>query len=112
MRTRAIPADQWSSFLNRFTADHEGAMVSMEIFGPELGLKTEVKRSRLRGVSGGASQDDAIDIFVENDADGHLDHRVNHPVRLYVALTEGELQDSLEIVGGDGTHTLLRLHSP
>jgi hypothetical protein len=112
MRTREIPTAQWSDYLDRFSRSHGGEPVTIEIFGPEIGAHTEVRRSTLRGVTAGSHGQPVIDILVGNEHDGHVDHRVAHPRRVYVGLTEAEMDEILEIEDDDGNTTMVRLLKP
>jgi hypothetical protein len=112
MRTREIPTLQWSDFLDRFSRSHDGAPVTIEIFGPEIGTHTEVRRSTLRGVTSDHHGQPAIDILVGTEHDGHVDHRVARPRRIYVGLTEAEMDEILGIEDDDGNTTVVRLLQP
>jgi hypothetical protein len=51
MRTVDVPAQDWSRTLDEFSANHEGAPVSLELLAPALGAQLEVRDLPLLGIT-------------------------------------------------------------
>ena len=43
MQTVEVAAKDWSRALDEFSAMHEGALVSLQLLGPDLGAQTEAR---------------------------------------------------------------------
>ena len=86
---REIPRDEWAGFLDSFSRQHEGWLVSLEVLGAEIGAQAEAQELPLEGVTaelrGGG--EDAVTIIlgvVVKLADGHelydVDAKINQVV--------------------------------
>jgi hypothetical protein len=57
MPTQEIPRDEWTTFLDTFSRQHEGWLSSLEILGTDIGAQQEALDLPLEGIS--ASRDSA-----------------------------------------------------
>lgn len=110
--TTEIPKEQWSTYLDRISADHRDRSVEVEIVGPDLGDQTLVRHAELRGLSlamkGESAGSVELDLGVEG---GGLDHRVFHPAHLYAVEADRGLS-VLEIEDDARNKTLIRFSKP
>ena len=51
MKTTQIPRSEWPAFLDRFNRQHEGWLVKLEIFDPEIGAQVEETGLPLSGLT-------------------------------------------------------------
>lgn len=109
MRTKQIPNNEWSDFLNNFSHQHEGGLVTLEIFGPEIGAQVEESGLVLQGLT--EERDEVkgttIMIMAGNQPDGHITHSISHPTDVSVEQTEEGADNALSIKSADGTTALL-----
>ena len=112
MPTQQIPREEWTRFLDTFSRQHEGWLVTLEILGTDIGAQQEVLNLPLEGIS--ASRDsvpETIAISLGNDAKDHLTHTVTNPTRIWLEQTSQGANAALEIESADEVKTLLRFRS-
>src|SRR5712664_3846445 len=51
MPTQEIPREDWSNFFDVFSRQHEGWLVTLEVFGPEVGAQEEAHQLPFEGIS-------------------------------------------------------------
>jgi hypothetical protein len=114
MPTQEIPRDEWPSFFDRFTQQHEGWLASLEVFAPEIGAQQEARDLPLEGISTTAkgSQSQTIAISLGKSAEDHITHTIAEPTRLWLEQTSQLANAALEIESADEVKTLLRFRSP
>ena len=73
MRTQEITREEWNSFFNTFSQQHEGWLATLEIFGPEVGAQKEAHELSLEGMGEvtEGSEDDRLLDGLEVVAGGH-----------------------------------------
>jgi len=113
MPTQEIQRDQWSEFLNRFSRQHEGWLVSLEVFSPDIGAQREARELPLEGITiaSGGNEPEAIAISAGKTPEDHLTHIINGPTRVWLERTPQGANAALEIESEDETKTLLRFRS-
>jgi hypothetical protein len=111
--TREIPRDDWKSFFDTFSRQHEGWLATLEIFGKDLGAQQEADELPLTGVSlaSGGDELETISINLGGAPDGHVSHAIIGPTRVWLQQTTAGANAALEIEASDGTQTLLRFRS-
>jgi Family of unknown function (DUF5335) len=112
MLTQEIPRNEWPEFFNRFSRQHEGWLVTLEVFSPDFGAQEEVHDLPLEGIA--ISENDnagAIAISAGKTSDDHLTHTVVAPLRVWIEKTFQGADEALEIESEDDTKTLLRFRS-
>lgn len=106
-----IPAEDWGAFLDAFSRQHEGWLVSIEISSPAA-AQIEAKGRRLRGISidhmGGRRS-----AYIETgDEQGSLlTHAVNRVVGVVFLRSKSGAHRGIEIFSADGTSTRVMFRS-
>jgi hypothetical protein len=108
MRTKHIPAAQWRQTFDDMSRAYDGALVSLEIVGDEIGAQPEVVNQPLRGISSDRS---GVTIRLAKPR-LHLEHRVPNPTDVRIVETDEGAVMAVEIEENSGTHTLLSFRSP
>ena len=113
MPTREIPRDEWKTFLDSFSRQHEGWLATLEVLGADIGAQQEARDLPLEGVTA-SSRDGApetIVISLGNTADDHVTHTITKPTRVWLEQTPQGANAALEIESADQVKTLLRFRS-
>lgn len=112
MVTQEIPRDEWGDFFNRFSRQHEGWLVTLEVFSPEIGAQEEARELPLEGIAiAGGDDTETIAISAGSTAENHLTHMITAPKHLWVERTAQGADAALEIESEGDTKTLLRFRS-
>lgn len=113
MPTKEIPRDEWTTFLDRFSRQHEGWLATLEILAPDIGAQQEAHDLPLEGISAtpGDTEPAKISISLGKSAKDHVTHTITEPTRVWLEQTSQGANSALEIESGDGTKTLLRFRS-
>ena len=109
MHTKTIPSTQWQQTFDDLSRAYDGAMVSLEIVGDEVGAQPEVVEQPLQGISSDRS---GVTIRVAKPRAMHLEHRVPNPSEVRIVETDEGAVMAVEIEESEGTHTLLHFRSP
>jgi hypothetical protein len=112
--SRDIPREQWMTFLDSFSRQHEGWLVNVEVVTDGLGAHRELREKRLIGVSADLKSHDSstISIIAGDRSDDHVNHIINGPTRVALEETEEGAHKGLRIEAADGETTLLLFRSP
>ncbi len=104
MASEEVPYEKWDTFLSRFSRQHAGNRISLELRQPRLGTVVEVEDGKLEKVLYDHSDGERRISIVVGDApeSEHFTHVVEEPKRMRVGESE-----ELEIETVAGT-TLLR----
>ena len=103
-----IPPKEWDSFLDSFSQQHEGWLVTISLLS---GIGTSVKASnhRLERVTAdGAGAKGQIHISMLRDDRSHLLYEVANPLRLTFKRNLAGAHEGLDITSTDGSVTSLR----
>jgi hypothetical protein len=101
----------WISFLDSFSSQHEGWLVSIEV-ATAAGKLMEVKNRRLRGVCvDHADGKQRAYIEVGDAPGGCVTHFVDAPTRIRFKREQTGAHEGLDIVSADGSTTLIRFRS-
>ena len=113
MATQEISHDEWTTFLDRFSRQHEGWLVTLEVFAPDIGAQEEARELPLEGISAAAkdSEPKTIAISVGKTPEDHVTHTITEPTRVWLEQTSEGANAALEIESADGAKTLLRFRS-
>jgi uncharacterized protein DUF5335 len=110
MRTVDVPAQDWSRTLDEFSANHEGALVSLELLASALGAQLEVRDLPLLGITvETGARDSTITITVARSNEEHTTHVIHSPTAVRLERTNDEADVALQIESAEGTTALLRL---
>ena len=110
MPTREIPRAEWNAFIEMFSRQHEGWLVTIEVLGRDIGAQEEAHELPLVGITADlqGSDADAISIIVGRAAEDHITHTVAGAARVRLEQAENGADEALEIEGTDDTKTLVR----
>ena len=78
-----IPRGEWLSFLDGFSRQHEGWLVTLEVPAGHGRSEVEAENLKLEGITPEYSEGhDRISIALGNTPDDHLTHFVSDPIRV------------------------------
>ena len=110
---REIPREEWAEFLDSFSRQHEGWLVTVEVLGAEIGAQVEAEGKPLAGITaelkGGG--EDSISISVGLTAAERVTHHIGAPRHLRIEQAENGADMALQIESAEGVTTLVRLRS-
>jgi len=113
MQTEEIPREQWGSFFDSFSQQHEGWLATLELFSPDIGAQEEAHELPFEGIS--ISSDDAekesVIISLAQTTQDHLTHTIEQPTRVWLQQTAEGADRSVESEA-EKSKTLLRFRSP
>jgi hypothetical protein len=107
MQTREVPRDQWKSFFDGFSRQHEGWIVTLELLAADIGDQDESTRLPLVGISADVKGENRIEISVGGRRDAHLTHIINDPKQVWITERDDGIHDALEVESGDGRRTIV-----
>jgi hypothetical protein len=113
MATKEIARDQWTTFLNTFSQQHEGWLATLEVLGPDIGAQPQVRDLPLEGITATSkdSSPQTIAISLGKTPEDHVTHTITEPTRLWLEQTALGANAALEIESVDDVKTLLRFRS-
>lgn len=100
-----LARDQWHPFLERMTRAIQGFQAAVEVDSLDYGHQRLAENVALSGLSFDP-RDSLLEIALEG-----LGHRIDHPRSLTVDTLPNGVT-ALQIVGDDGTKTIVRLKQP
>ena len=98
MAAQTIPREEWTRFFDSFSADHRGAVVTLEACSPALGDQEIARGQVFRGIS--ADQKDGenrIEIMMGAMPSDGTTHAVVAPERVWLNDAQGAGSETLEI---------------
>jgi hypothetical protein len=110
MPTYEIARDEWVTFFNGFSQQHQRWLVTIEVFDPDLGAQVEAQELALRGITAD-SDGDSIAINLGRTELEHLTHIISDPTHARLKQTEAGASEALEIESASGKTTLIRFRS-
>jgi hypothetical protein len=113
MRTKEIPRDEWKTFFDTFSRQHEGWLATLEVLGSVIGAQQEARYLPLEGITA-TSKDtvrDTIAISLGKTQEDHVTHTITEPTRVWLEQTSEGANAALEIESADQVKTLLRFRS-
>lgn len=113
MATQEIPREEWTTFFDRFSKQHEGWRVSLEVFGPEIGAQQEANALPFEGITVASHGKEPITIAISlgKAPEDHVTHTIAGPKHVWLQQTSEGADEALEIESEDGAKTLLRFRS-
>ncbi|HEY2970933.1 MAG TPA: DUF5335 family protein [Pyrinomonadaceae bacterium] len=113
MGTREIPRNEWRSFFDVFSRQHEGWLATLEILGREVAAKQEPRESAFKGITltSVVGESEALAINLGKTPEDHVKHTVIEPKHVLLVQTSEGANAALEIESADETKTLLRFRS-
>jgi hypothetical protein len=113
MRTREISRSDWPEFFNTFSRQHEGWLVTLEVFGTEIGAQVEERELAFEGIVAEWDEirGDEIAIIIGAQPDDHITHTITRPTQVSLEQTDEGADAALAIKSADGATALLRFRS-
>src|SRR5205823_5631656 len=114
MQTQEIPRQEWNSFFDSFSRQHEGWLATLEVFGSDVGAQEEAHELPLEGVSVASEADksESIAINIGKTPEDHISHTITQPHHVWLETNDEGADAALEIESEDRSKTLLRFRSP
>ncbi len=114
MPTAEIEKRNWLAFFDGFSRQHEGWLVTLEVFDQAIGAQPEARDLTFEGISVSAGNDapESIAINLGKEPEDHVTHAIANPARVWLQQSSAGANEALEIEAADGARTLLRISSP
>ncbi len=111
MTTRDIAQDEWATFFDTFSKEHQGLLATVHVISADLGAQEAAKDLPFVGISADqkGSDHNSITIFLGTEADDHIEHRVVSPTRTWLKSTGEPATDVIEVEAVDGSKTIIEL---
>jgi hypothetical protein len=112
MSTQDISRDEWAAFFDSFSLRHQGWLVTVEVFGSDIGAQVEARELPLQGITAELKREgeDAISIIVGDTPEQHVTHTIGAPARVILKRSEEGADEAIEIESAART-TLVRFRS-
>jgi hypothetical protein len=113
MSITEIPRAAWTAALNDFSTLHEGWLISVDVWTPEIGALPEIHDLPLLGVSADRNDNDGtVTISAMTSATGHVSHTIHGATSVALEkLTDGATA-ALHVESSGGVKTSLRFRAP
>ncbi len=109
MKSQQIKQEDWREFFDRFSREHAGWLVAVEVMEAEIGAQVEAEALPLQGISadvkGGESN---VALMLDVGGRAHMTHEMSGAQDVWLEAGPGESDETLQIRSADGTTTLLR----
>jgi len=113
MSLTELPRAAWTAALNDFSTAHEGWLVSVEVWTPEIGSLPEIADMPLIGVTADRTEGDGIITISAGPApDGHASHTIHHAVGVTLERDAHGVARAMHIESAGGVKTTLRFRQP
>lgn len=113
MVTKEIPREEWKTFLDTFSRQHEGRLASLEVLAADIGAQLEASDLPLEGITATSIDDESQSIAINlgKTPEDHVTRTIAEPTRLWLEQTSVGASEALEIESADEVKTLLRFRS-
>src|SRR3954462_1851285 len=110
---REIPREEWTGFMDSFSRQHEGWLVTVEVLGREIGAQVEAEGKPLEGITAELKDgsEDLISITVGVTPKERVTHNITGPTHVRIEQSENGADMALQIQSSEGETTLVRLRS-
>lgn len=114
MKTKRIPRSDWPKFFDSFSRQHEGWLVTLEIFATEIGAQVEERELAFEGIvdEWDEALGNQIIIMMGAKPDDHITHTIGRPTNVSLEQTDEGADVALAITSEAGAVALLRFRSP
>ena len=107
-----IPPEEWLTFFNGFSRQHEGWLTSLTVKQGEE-QKTELRDCRLEGVSADhLTARDEIYLLLNRGDGGHIKHPVRNPMKVVFRQDLKGAHEGIDIFSAEATLTSIRFRIP
>jgi len=113
MSTREVTRNEWHSFFEVFSKQHEGWLATLEIMGNQVGDQPEAVELPIEGISlNSENEPESVVISFGRSTEDHVSHWIERPKHIWLSTTTEGAHDSLQIEEEDNQKTLLHFRSP
>lgn len=112
MATIEIPRVAWTAALNDFSTAHEGWLVSLDVWTPEIGRLPEITDLPLLGIGAARTTDDTITISALASPTEQVSHNIHSALSLCVEERRSEGTAAVHVQSAGGIMTSLHLRLP
>jgi Family of unknown function (DUF5335) len=114
MQSHEIPEDQWIEFFDRFSREHPGWPVTIELLSQESGPQRIAQQLPLLGISfeSKGTRPNAVLIGAGDRTTPNISHAIDLPLHIRVADDERSSSVTIQIEPAHGPITLVHVHSP
>lgn len=113
MSLTELPRAAWTAALNDFSTNHEGWLVTLDVWSPEIGSLPEISDLPLIGVSADRSASDAaITVSAAASPEDHASHTIHHPTSVTLERDPHGVAKAMHIESAGGVKTTLRVRMP
>jgi len=107
-----VPRKDWKAELDSFTSAHEGWLVSLDVFGPDVGAQPEINSLPLLGISADrVNHDGDIAISVSRSSVDHFTHIIRGVRHIFIERRHNGATAALMIESVDGRRAVLQLRA-
>ncbi len=111
MVSREIPREQWISYFDEFSRNHEGWIIALKVIGSDIGDQDEANGLPLVGISADIKdRENRVAIIVGGRSDTDVNRIINSPRRIWVKEDKLPGDEAIEVESDDGTRTLVTFH--
>ncbi len=107
-----VPRAAWTAALNDFSSTHEGWLVKLDVWTPEIGSLPELDDLPLIGVSADRSVDSAITVSAAAAQGGLASHTIHHASSITLERDRHGVVSIMHIESAGGVKTTLRFRMP
>jgi hypothetical protein len=107
MRDRQVPRAEWFNFFRGFSRRHADSLTTVRVLSPRLGCQVQARDLPFEGIVADQSGRGPISIHVGDQPGRHIEHEVEHPIQVWVELTDDNVEEAVDIESEDGTKTLV-----
>lgn len=113
MKTRKIPQTEWLDFFNRFSRQHQGWIIDLEVYGADIGAQYEERELALEGITAEWNEGEGYVIAIMTGAERthHITHSINHPTEVGLEQTDQGANVALSIKSADGTTSVVKFRA-
>ena len=113
MKTKEIPKNDWPKFFDIFSRQHEGWLVTLEMFGTQFGAQVQERELTFAGIVDEWDEihGNQIVIMVGEKPDDHITHSIANPTQVSLEQTDEDAHAVLAIKSANGVMALMRFRS-
>ncbi|MGE3512603.1 MAG: DUF5335 family protein [Vicinamibacterales bacterium] len=113
MSITEIPRAAWTAAMNEFSVLHEGWLISVDVWTPEIGALPEIHDMPLLAVSADRSETEGtITISAGDRSQAHVSHIIHGATAIALERQRDGATSALHIESAGGVKTSLRFRAP
>ena len=114
MKIKEIPKEEWAQFFDAFSRQHEGWLITTEIFRNDIGDQVQERELEFEGITDEWDEvsGNSIIVMTGGNRDVHITHSITLPTHVSLQQTDEGADAALFIKSAGGTIECLRFRSP